>query len=272
MAKVLSSPNEASTTIRTLDGVEHDWEEIIGKMHDDDFYYGYLGKQALSSSIIKTILKSPKEYQKYLTEGSDDDSQPLRDGKLFHWRVLEPHKFDALNIIDVSSKNTKAYKEAVAQMGTVFTLKEVNQAIDLADIMHRNNEAMELIDGAEYEVPQIQMIDGIPIRGKADILLNGNHIIDIKTTSDIGGFQWSAKRFGYDLQAYLYLQLFPEVERFTFLCIDKKTKDIGIYECSDEFLEGGKEKLERGIREYRKFFDQEDSEEIISQYVIRRTL
>ena len=66
------------------------------------------------------------------------------------------------------------------------------------------------------------MIEGIPIRGKADILLHGTHIIDLKTTADISGFQWSAKKYGYDLQAYLYLQLFPEAEKFTFLCIDKE--------------------------------------------------
>jgi len=272
MANLLSSPNEASTIITTFDGVKHDWEEIIEKMHDDGFYYDYLGKQALSSSIIKTILKSPKEYKKYLETDGDNDSQPLRDGKLFHWRVLEPDKFDNLNIIDIASRNTKAYREAVIEMGAVFTTKEVNQAICLADIMHNNKEAMELIEGADYEVPQIQMIDGIAIRGKADILLNGNHIIDIKTTADISGFQWSAKKFGYDLQAYLYLQLFPEVDKFTFLCIDKKTHDIGIYECSDEFLQSGKDKLEQGIAQYRKFFGHEGSDDIIQQYVIRKTI
>ena len=55
--------------IKTFDNIIHDKEELIEKMYDDDFYYGYLGQNALSSSSIKTILKSPKQYLKNLTEG-----------------------------------------------------------------------------------------------------------------------------------------------------------------------------------------------------------
>jgi|TARA_B100000282_G_scaffold292383_1_gene266031 hypothetical protein len=273
MGAILSTPNADSMTIKTLDGEEHDWESLIEKMDDDDFYYGHLGKVALSSSIIKTILKSPKEYLRYLNQAGDEDSQPLRDGKLFHWRVLEPHKFDNLHVIDVSSKNTKAFKEAVAEHGSsVFTQKEVDNAINLAEVMTRNQEIADYLDGSEFEVPQIQMIDGIPIRGKADIL-KGNEIIDLKTTADLRGFMYSARKFGYDLQAYLYLQLFPECDTFTFICIDKKTQDLGIYSCSEEFLASGKEKLERGISLFKKYFtDDEDPEETLAQMVYHGTL
>jgi hypothetical protein len=272
MAEILSSPNADSLTVKLLDDTEHDWESLIEKMDDDDYYYGYLGKVALSSSIIKTILKSPKEYLKYLNKEGDEDSQPLRDGKLFHWRVLEPHKFDELHVIDISSRNTKAYREAVAEFGTVFTQKEVDNAIMLAEIMTRNQEIADYLEDAHFEVPQIQVIDGIPIRGKADIL-KGTEIIDLKTTADLSSFAYSARKFGYDLQAYLYLQLFPECDKFTFICIDKKTHDLGIYECSEEFLESGKEKLERGLETFKKFFmDEEDAEETLAQLVFRGTL
>ena len=53
--------------------------------------------------------------------------------------------------------------------------------------------------------------DGVPFRGKADIIKD-KMIIDLKTTSKIKDFEYSALNFGYDLQAYLYLQLFPEME------------------------------------------------------------
>ena len=273
MKAVLSTPNADSMTITTLDGEEHDWESLIEKMDDDDFYYGHLGKVALSSSIIKTLLKSPKEYLRYLNKGGDEDSQPLRDGKLFHWRVLEPHKFDDLHVIDVSSKNTRAFKDAVIHEGNmVFTKKEVDNAITLAEAMTRNQEIADYLEGSDFEVPQIQMIDGIPIRGKADIL-KGNEIIDLKTTADLRGFMYSARKFGYDLQAYLYLQLFPECDTFTFICIDKKTQDLGIYSCSEEFLASGKEKLERGLALYKKYFaDNEEPEETLAQMVYHGTL
>lgn len=254
-------------TITTFDGVEHDRDEIIEKMYDDDFYYGYLGKQALSSSAVKKLLSSPNEYVRSLEEDSSE-SQPLRDGKLFHWCILEPEKFEGLNIVDVASKNTKAYREMRDALGEVYTKREKEQAESLAGVLKANKPAMSLLENADFEVPEIGMIDGIAFRGKADIV-QGARIIDIKTTADLDGFNFAAYRFGYDLQAYLYLQLFPQADQFTFLVIDKKTRDIGIFECSEEFLESGKEKLEKGIENY-KFFFQSDND--LSQFVRYGTL
>ena len=250
-------------SITTFDGVKHDKDEIIEKMYDDDFYYGYLGKNVLSSSSLKKLLTSPNEYLRSLEEESSE-SQPLRDGKLFHWRILEPEKFAALNVVDVASKNTKAYREMRDAIGgEVFTKREIEQAEGLATILNANGPAMELLKDADYEVPQIDIVNGIPFRGKADIV-QGTKIIDIKTTADLEGFQRAAYRFGYDLQAYLYLQLFPQADEFVFLVIDKKTKDIGIYTCSEDFLESGRKKLEQGIENY-KFFFQGDID--LSQFV-----
>ena len=127
---------------------------------------------------------------------------------------------------------------------------------------------MAFLENADFEVPQIDVIDGIPFRGKADIV-QGTKIIDLKTTADLEGFNFAAYRFGYDLQAYLYLQLFPQAEEFIFVVIDKKTKDIGIFDCSEEFLESGKKKLEQGIENY-KFFFEGDVE--LSQFVRYGTL
>ena len=253
--------------ITTFDNVEHDKEELLVKMEDDDFYYGYLGIQALSSSSLKNILKSPKTYKDILENGQVE-TQALRSGKLFHWMILEPEKMDNLYIVDVASKNTKAYKEAVANHENVFTSKEVNDMKLLTNILRKNNKAMELVNGAKTEVPEIKMIKGIPFRGKADILRD-DELIDIKTTTDVANFKYSAYKYGYDLQAYLYLKLFPQAKSFKFLCIDKASKDIAIYECSEEFLDSGRQKLERGISEYKKFFQ---NNEDLDQYIIEGVL
>jgi len=254
-------------TITTFDGVEHDKDELLSKMYDDDFYYGYLGKHALSSSSLKNILKSPKIYKQILEEGQAE-SQPLRSGKLFHWIILEPEKIKTLHIVDVASKNTKAFKEACLEHDDVFTRKEYNDMEKLTNVMLKNKKALEILKDCKVEVPEIKMINGVAFRGKADILRK-DEIVDIKTTTDIANFKWSAYKYGYDLQAYLYLRLFPQAKRFRFLCIDKATKDIGIFDCSEEFLESGKQKLERGISEYKKFFQNGEN---IDDYTIEGTV
>jgi len=254
--------------IKTLDNKIWDKKEILDNMYNDDFYYGYLGKQALSSSTLKMVLKSPKTY-KYVTKYGQSETQPLRDGKLFHTLILEPHKIDELVIVDVATKANKVYKEAKAEGKEVYTTKEIKDAERLADAILKNDEAVHYMSKAEFEVPEIAMIDGLPFRAKADILKD-NMIVDLKTTTGLNEFRYSADKYSYDLQAYLYREMFG-VDEFVFVCIDKGSLDIGIFECSDEFYQRGKEKLEQGISNYKYFFGS-GSDVDLNQYVLRGIL
>jgi hypothetical protein len=182
--------------------------------------------------------------------------------------ILEPHKIDDLVIVDVATKAGKAYKEAKEQGLDVYTSKELKDAERLADALLRNDEAVSYMNKAHFEVPAISMIDGIPFRAKADIL-KGNTIVDLKTTTGLNEFRYSASKYSYDLQAYLYREMFG-VDNFVFVAIDKGSLDIGIFECSDEFYESGKRKLEQGIANYKYFFGEEEVD--LNQYVLRGIL
>jgi hypothetical protein len=256
------------TKIKTFDNKIWDKQELIDNMYDDTFYYGYLGKQALSSSSLKMVLSSPKTY-KYVTKYGQSETQPLRDGKLFHTMILEPHKIDELTIVDVATKAGKAYKEAKAEGKEVYTTNEIKAAERLADAILRNDEAVHYMSKAQFEIPEIAMINGIPFRAKADILKD-NMIVDLKTTTGLNELTYSADKYSYDLQAYHYREMF-NVDEFVFVCIDKGSLDIGIFECSDEFYEKGKRKLEQGIDNYKYFFG-EDSDIDLNQYVLRGVL
>lgn len=242
-------------------------QEILSLMYNDEFYYGHLGKHALSSSSLKMILKSPKTYRNVIKYGSGDDTPALRAGKLLHWMVLEPHKIDELHFVDMASRNSKAYKDALAQHGEVYLSKEKNDAERVADALLRNEAALRLLNKAEYEVPEIMMHDGIPFRGKADILRD-DMLVDLKTSSDLSSFRYSADKYGYDLQAWMYLKMFDKKD-FVFLVIDKGSCDIGIFECSDEFLARGEEKFHKAVDTYKHFFQEEND---LDQYVLRATL
>ena len=214
-----------------LDGTVWDKTDLLDKMNDDNFYYGYLSQAALSSSSLKLLLDSPKTY-KFVTQYGNDESQALRDGWLFHTAILEPEVFSSQIFVDVQSKNTKAYKEAKEQHGKVFTMTEKQDAERIADAFLRNTKAVELIRDCEFEVPIIGEIQGFPFRGKADVL-GKNRIVDLKTTTDIKAFPYSAKKYSYDMQCYLYSTLFNvDYKDFVFLAVDKKSLDIAIYHCS----------------------------------------
>ena len=81
-------------------------EEIIEKLRIDEHYYGDFGKQYLSNSDIKVLLKNPLA----LKEPTKTNAHFLVGG-YFHTAILEPDKIKKYKIIDSSTRNTKVYKE-----------------------------------------------------------------------------------------------------------------------------------------------------------------
>jgi hypothetical protein len=258
--------------ITLLNGEQWNEQDILSKMDDDSFYYGHLGQNALSSSALKKLLQSPKAYQASLR--MSDNTQALRDGQLVHMSILEKHKLNDLVIIN-GTKAKKEFKDAVEEYGEhmVFTESEMSSAYWVADAVHSNAEASYLLNDCNYEVAGVDMIEDLPFRAKADALTkDGSVIIDLKTTSsDVSDFYWSAKKYNYALQAALYLKVF-NAQEFIFLVIDKNTKDIGIFSCSNDFLETGYSDMHRGIEVYKSFFMQPNSEELIKNNVYRGVL
>tara|TARA_R110002167_G_scaffold3073_1_gene14832 strand:+ start:88 stop:855 length:768 start_codon:yes stop_codon:yes gene_type:complete len=254
--------------ITLLNGDAWAKEEILANMFDDEFYYSHLGKHALSSSSLKTILKSPKTYRNVIKYGDPSgDSPALSLGKLAHWMLLEPHKIDKLHFIDASTKNTKIYKEAKEFHDEVFLTKERKATERITDAVLRNEAALKLLSNSEFEVPEIAMIEGLPFRGKADII-QGDTIIDYKTSSELKNFRYSADKYGYDLQAYMYLRLFNK-KKFTFLVVDKGSTDIAIFETSEDFINKGKDKFYTAVENYKYFFEDNND---LDQYVMRGIL
>ncbi len=241
-------------TITTLDGKFWNKQELLDNMMDDDFYYGYLGSNVLSSSSCSKLLDSPKKYQDSLNQRSGE-VQALRDGWLFHCKILEPEKWKDLHFVDVASKNSKVYKEALSTHDKVYTMKERWNAEDLSEVVLGNSKCNDILRGARTEVPAVGEIFDIPFRAKADVL-GGDYIVDLKTTSgDLQKFKWSAQKWNYDMQMYIYCTLFDiSYKNFTFVVVDKFSKGLGIFECSKDFYQSGKHKTLQAVRIYRDFF------------------
>lgn len=240
------------STITTLDGRFWDKQDLLEKMHDDEFYYGYLGENALSSSACSKLIDSPKKYQDSLLQRSGE-SQALRDGWLFHCKILEPQKWNEITFVE-GTKASKAYKEALKSHEMVYTNSEKWNAEDLAEVFLGNSRCLDMVKHTRSEVPAIGEIMGLPFRAKADILGDG-YIVDLKTTKELQKFKWSADKWNYDMQMYIYCTLFDiPYDCFTFVVVDKYTKGLGIFECSKDFYLSGKNKLEQAIQIYGDYF------------------
>ena len=223
--------------------------EVLDRLKNDEDYYGKFGKQYLSNSDIGTLFKNPLDLGK-----PTEKTVPMLIGGYLHTCILEPEKLHTFKIVEASSRNTKAYKE-ISQGELILLQHEVDRIELLRDTILANDICRDLIkaDGNEYEVPAITELFDNQWKGKADIINhNENLIIDIKTTSDIDGFKWSAKKYNYDSQAYIYRHLFGY--EFIFIAIDKTSYKINIFECSDQFYQNGEYKVEKASHIYDLFY------------------
>ena len=86
--------------------------------------------------------------------------------------------------------------------------------------------------------------------------------------SDLNKFKYSASKYNYDSQAYIYSNLFGY--EMIFIVIDKNTHQLGIFDCSDEFYAKGKDKVQRAVEAYKLFYKNKDFDP--KQYFINKTL
>jgi len=238
---------------------------ILQKLKNDEDYYGDFGNQFLSNSHVGRLLKDPLNAFE-----PSKPSPAFLIGGYFHTCILEPDKLEKFKVVKSTNRNTKAYKDVAG--GELCLLQ---QEVDMIELMREkvmnNDICRDLIQlgNVEYEVPMITELFGNKWKGKADIV---NHdeklIIDLKTTADIEKFQWSANKYNYDSQAYIYSKLFGY--EFLFIVIDKNSHQIGMFDCSSKFYERGEEKVSKASEAYDLFYKTKDFDP--KQYFISKTL
>ena len=242
-------------------------KEIYDKLRDDEHYYGDFGKQFLSNSDISVLLKNPKDLHKPTPK-----SPALLVGGYFHTAILEPDKLNRFKIVEATTRNTKAYKE-ISDGELCLLQHEVDKIQLMTEAIQNNDVCRDLIKPilgeVDYEEPRVAKIHGQMWKGKADII---NHeeklVIDLKTTSDIDKFQWSANKFNYDSQAFIYSTLFGY--EMLFIVIDKETHQIGLFDCSPDFYAKGEDKVRRACDAYELFYQTDNFDH--KQHLLTKTL
>ena len=246
-------------------------EKILQKLRNDEDYYGDFGNQFLSNSHISKLLKDPLNAFE-----PSKPSPAFAVGGYFHTCILEPDKLNKFKVIKSSTRNTKQYKELSG--GEICLLEhEVDDILLMKDKVMANDICRDLIFGSAYteknqtdfEIPMITELFGNKWKGKADIVNHDEQlVIDLKTTADIDKFKWSANKFNYDSQAYIYSKLFGY--EMLFIVVDKSTHQIGMFDCSPEFYERGEDKVRRASEAYDLFYKTKDFDP--KQYFISKTL
>jgi len=240
---------------------------IIEKLKVDDNYYGDFGSAWLSNSDIDTLINNPKNFGK-----PKEETKAMVEGRYLHTLLLEPVKLSSFKVVEASSRNTNVYKQALVDSGQQILLlhEEVQNLIEVSRAIKENFEVSTMIyeKGNKFEQPMVGEILGHSFKGKADIVAQ-DFVYDIKTTSSLADFRYSAYRYNYDSQAYIYGELFGKPVKF--IAIDKETKMIGVFTASDDFVARGKEKVEMALEVYDNYLSPSKKKNI-SQITIYQTL
>jgi exodeoxyribonuclease VIII len=232
---------------------------IIGMSNAD-----YHAQPSVSSSQLKTILRSPAHYRAAYLEDAPrkEPTASMVLGSLTHTLFLEPENFGSEYIIapdcDRRTKDGKAVYAAfqdAAEGLTIITADQLQTAQAMANAMcgHIIHEAMTG-GHAEASIFWTDEQTGLACRIRPDYhiapceMWPTGLIIDVKTTDDARpeAFARTCVNFGYDLSAAMYCDGFQqhystdEPPLFLLLVVERDAPHaVACYECSPEMLDKG---------------------------------
>ena len=236
-------------------------------LQDDLHYFGAVGQQYLSKSSAGALLG---DVRNFLVQKTHNINFEL--GSYFHHLLIEPEKANLDYVVESSTRTTKKYKEYCLTNGIGFAVleseKKMIENLSAAILAIPTFEQIIYDIDNEYEVAGVKNINNLWWKGKADIIAT-DKVYDLKTTGDISRFRYSAKTYHYDLQAFLYREIFGKDMVFIVAC--KKTATCGIFECSDEFYNSGKFKAEKAAENFQRYFGDNATEDP-NKYFIKSQL
>jgi len=215
---------------------------------------------SLSSSIAKLLLERPPywawaAHPKLNPEWKPAEPKAAFDiGSAAHALLLEEGA--GLEMVEADNWLTKAAKEqrdALRAQGiTPILTKDFERTMEMA--MVANKFLMEYgidVSKTDNECTMIAEVDGVLCRTRADIFMTGR-IIDYKTTGvSLDVFNKQASKFGYDLQAVLYLNVAAELNlacEWAFLVQETTAPyPVQMFKPTREFLEVGRRKLMQAL-------------------------
>ena len=206
----------------------------------------------VNKSTLWEMRKSPLHYWHLMHDTPKEDTPAMKFGRAVHARMLQPEAFgDAYIVAPECDRRTKEGKQIWAEL--MESGKEVVSRDDMEKIIGMESE-FEAIRKTLLNKQDLQTElaltwtdseTGVNCKGRLDAIADG-FIIDYKTTTDAStkAFSREALRYGYDLQAAMYMEAAREngfnPKNFIFVAQEKTAPYlINIIYAGDAFLDRG---------------------------------
>ena len=244
------------------------------------------GKDYFSPSQLKKLFISLGQLNAYLKKVWTASSS-MELGTLVHLRLLEPEKYNkTIRVIDdkdicseiggARPTATKKYKEWKA--GLESEAKEndwilISGAQDfIINKIYRDCVMAGIIDdyftGGEAEKTVTGIAQGFDEEFPALCIIDYDKdevSVDLKTTSkELGKFHFDANSLGYDIQAATTNGV--NGKPFIFVVVQTvEPYDIGVFTCSENFMERGVWKVNTALQNYEQYEDEFSSQIIYKE-------
>ena len=206
----------------------------------------YYENPAVNKSTLWWLRKSPAHFQ-WARTAETPDTPAMRFGRAVHSAILTPSEYLDSYVVFTGDRRTKAGKEEYqALVDSGAEILSEDDAETIREMMKACTDSV--FNGCEFE-KELFWTDpdtGVSCKGRLDAVRHGA-VIDYKTTTDAStdGFTREAIRYGYDLQAAMYLVAakangYGDCE-FWFVAQEKSTPyAVNVIKAGDAFLDRGR--------------------------------
>ena len=226
----------------------------------------YENIKAVNKSTLWEMRKSPLHYWHLIHDTPKEDTTAMKFGRAIHAYLLDPVEFSARYAVapecDRRTKEGKAIWAELMESG-----KEVISAADMEAIQRMEVEfepvRKKWLTDVQTELPLVWTDDatGVECKGRLDAL-SSEWIIDYKTTTDAStnAFTREAIRYGYDLQAAMYMDAARangyNPKGFIFIAQEKSAPYlINVIRAGDAFLDRGRWIMMDLLQKYKECRD-----------------
>jgi len=259
--------------LETLDVTYRRWNEDVGgleplaadapvfvlDMPNDEYHAG----PGVSSSNLKDILRSPAHYRYAPPKPA---SRAMDIGTAIHTAILEPDRFEAeYMVLSCDNRTRSEYKQAtkVHPPSRVLTAPEADKITGMQAAVYASDSARQHLTAAGLREVSVFARDpetGVICRVRPDLVTSDLLMIDVKKCQDArpDEFARSAARFGYELSAALYCDVWyhatgQPLQAYALLAVEEEPPHgIGLYVLGDDWLERGRRLYREALQTYAR--------------------
>lgn len=235
----------------------------------------YHSRPEWSFSQLKHILSNGIDWAVAYKRGDlpQPESKFIDIGTFVHQEILGGEReWVAKAYPDYRKKEAREWRDS--QIKTILDEEQVETIVNVSNAIKAHPHLQEVFENMESEQAIFAKVNGVELRGKADIVQKDKdgkpiRIWDIKTTAQFQEWKYKCIRLHYDLQAAVYRTLYKGDVDFAFIIAETIAPyRVQLAYLTPEAWEKGEADLVRCLDEIKKFGDKEPSFSILEEIYI----